>query len=159
VQKDQDQGDQAGDREERSTSGERTDEREREGSIPDSDKQTGTGGGEQADEQSGGADRQSERQHAGRADDLRGFDASKAGANQGAFDQLDRLGGQVGPEEAENAENGEKPGAGGRSTVVLMEQLLDQVEGNPAYLMKNQFMLEEQRMRDKGGQLYEPRPW
>ena len=41
----------------------------------------------------------------------------------------------------------------------MMEQLLDQVEGNPAYLMRNQFMLEEQRMSDKGGRLYEPRPW
>jgi Ca-activated chloride channel family protein len=42
---------------------------------------------------------------------------------------------------------------------MVMEQLLDQVEGNPSYLMRNQFMLEEQRMNEDGGRLYEPRPW
>ena len=51
-------------------------------------------------------------------------------------------------------------GTSGGSPLMLMEQLLDQVEGNPAYLMRNQFMLEEQRMMtDRRGQLYEPRPW
>ena len=41
-----------------------------------------------------------------------------------------------------------------------MEQWLDQIEGNPAYLLRNQFMLEEQRqMRVQGRPLREPRPW
>jgi hypothetical protein len=34
------------------------------------------------------------------------------------------------------------------------------VEGNPAALLRNQFILEEQRlMGAQGGRLYEPRPW
>jgi Ca-activated chloride channel family protein len=77
----------------------------------------------------------------------------------GAIEQFDQLGGQAGSQDNADAEGGGTPGARGDSTAVLMEQLLDQVEGNPAYLMRNQFMLEEQRMSDKGGRLYEPRPW
>ena len=54
---------------------------------------------------------------------------------------------------------GDTAGAGGHSNAILMEQLLDQVEGDPVYLMRNQFMLQEQRINRKDGQLYEPRPW
>ena len=51
-------------------------------------------------------------------------------------------------------------GTGEGVPVVLMEQLLEQVEGSPAYLLRNQFMLEEQRLLDdRGSRIYEPRPW
>jgi hypothetical protein len=70
------------------------------------------------------------------------------------------MGDQAESDEAESGENGDPTGSSGGSPMMLMEQLLDQVEGNPAYLMRNQFMLEEQRMMsDQRGQLYEPRPW
>ena len=64
-------------------------------------------------------------------------------------------------------ETGDGPGesdvAGGEGTGmasrVLMEQWLEQAEGAPGYLLRNQFRLEEQReLRQRGG-LYEPRPW
>jgi len=40
-----------------------------------------------------------------------------------------------------------------------MEQWLDQAEGAPGYLLRNQFRLEEQRELRRRGGLYEPRPW
>jgi Ca-activated chloride channel family protein len=77
-----------------------------------------------------------------------------------AIEQFDQMGDQAEPGETETGEGGDPTGTSGSSPMMLMEQLLDQVEGNPAYLMKNQFMLEEQRvMSDRRGQLYEPRPW
>ena len=43
---------------------------------------------------------------------------------------------------------------------LIMEQWLQQIEGDPAYLMQNQFRLEEQRSIQQGsGPLREPRPW
>ena len=48
----------------------------------------------------------------------------------------------------------------GGPSVVLIDQLLEQVEGDPVALLRNQFRLEEQRMMsEQGGRLYEPRPW
>ena len=42
----------------------------------------------------------------------------------------------------------------------LMEQRLQQVEGDPTRLMRNQFRLEEaRRLRESSGQLREARPW
>ncbi len=44
--------------------------------------------------------------------------------------------------------------------MAIMEQRLDQVEGDPSMLMRNQFRLEEMRvMRESGGPLQESRPW
>ena len=78
--------------------------------------------------------------------------------NIGAIEHFDQLGSQDGPQD-DDSPGGEGAGAGGDSNAILMEQLLDQVEGDPVYLMRNQFMLQEQRMNRDGGQLYEPRPW
>ncbi|MES9894513.1 MAG: hypothetical protein ABW141_06405 [Candidatus Thiodiazotropha endolucinida] len=42
----------------------------------------------------------------------------------------------------------------------LMEQWLDQVEGDPAQLMQQQFRLEEYKyLRSRGGRDTETRPW
>jgi Ca-activated chloride channel family protein len=42
----------------------------------------------------------------------------------------------------------------------LMEQWLEQVEGDPSYLLRNQFMLEESRtMQSLRGMMVETRPW
>jgi Ca-activated chloride channel family protein len=44
--------------------------------------------------------------------------------------------------------------------MAIMEQRLQQVEGDPSMLMRNQFRLEEMRaMREAGGPLQETRPW
>jgi Ca-activated chloride channel family protein len=42
----------------------------------------------------------------------------------------------------------------------IIEQRLQQVEGDPSLLIRNQFMLEEmQQMQNAGGPLRESRPW
>jgi Ca-activated chloride channel family protein len=44
--------------------------------------------------------------------------------------------------------------------MALMEQWLDQVEGDPAKLMEQQIKLEEYKfLRGRPGPPYEPRPW
>jgi len=100
-------------------------------------------------------------QRAGEANDPRDFDPARSNRNSGAIEQFDQLGQPAGGEDEDAMLPGEIPDASadGRSTMVVMEQLLDQVEGNPAHLMRNQFMLEEQRMNQNGGRVYEPRPW
>ena len=63
---------------------------------------------------------------------------------------------QGGPPDIDQGE-----GAGGGYTL-LVEQWLDGVEGDPAYLLRNRFLMEEQRRMQPsatGGGLYEPRPW
>jgi Ca-activated chloride channel family protein len=122
-------------------------------------QQQAQGGGEQAGDARDGINRDLRGQQAGEANDPRDFDPARANMNTGAIEQFDQLGRRAGPEGEDEAMPGETPGAGGRSTVIVMEQLLDQVEGNPAYLIRNQFMLEEQRMNQNGGRAYEPRPW
>ncbi|MEO5344093.1 MAG: hypothetical protein H7842_12290, partial [Gammaproteobacteria bacterium SHHR-1] len=57
---------------------------------------------------------------------------------------------------------GEDLNAEGSAHSVLMEQWLDGIEGDPAYLMRNRFLFEEMRRIQpsaRGGPLYEPRPW
>jgi hypothetical protein len=42
----------------------------------------------------------------------------------------------------------------------VMEQWLEQIEGDPAYLLLNQFRIEEQQEYQRNGrQLMEARPW
>ena len=80
----------------------------------------------------------------------------------GAIEMFDQMGSFPDQAEAEKNQDGMATGEGDGSAapVVMMEQLLEQVEGNPVSLMRNQFMLEEQRLRNsQGGALYEPRPW
>ena len=50
------------------------------------------------------------------------------------------------------------PGTG--VSMIMMEQWLERIEGDPAYLMRNQFMIEEQlEMQRNGRRLMESRPW
>jgi hypothetical protein len=45
---------------------------------------------------------------------------------------------------------------------LLLEQWLDMIEGDPNYLLRGRFMMEESRRmqaRRPGAPLYEPRPW
>ena len=58
----------------------------------------------------------------------------------------------------ETAAEGE--GTAANAASLLMEQWLHQIEGNPAYLLRQQFGQEEQRMmRQQRGPVNEPRPW
>jgi Ca-activated chloride channel family protein len=76
-----------------------------------------------------------------------------------AVDEFEAAG-KPGPSEGEG-ERGQIAGGEGaaQTNLALLEQLLEQAEGAPAYLLRNQFRLEEQRaLRSRGG-LHEPRPW
>jgi Ca-activated chloride channel family protein len=54
----------------------------------------------------------------------------------------------------------EGEGKGSDASALLMERWLEQIEGNPAFLLRNQFLLEERRMQQQQGKpLREPRPW
>jgi Ca-activated chloride channel family protein len=58
----------------------------------------------------------------------------------------------------------EQPSLGGEAAfgpgIAVMEQRLQQVEGDPTMLMRNQFRLEEARqLRNSAGRLRESRPW
>ncbi len=90
------------------------------------------------------------------------FDPSKAGQDAAAIDWFDQLGNQAQDQEQdpERLAQQAQEDAEGHGPGSALEQLLDQVEGNPAALLRNQFILEEQRlMGAQGGRLYEPRPW
>ncbi len=79
-----------------------------------------------------------------------------------AVDKFDQLG-QT-PDEKSKQGKGEAleqgKGASDASTILIMEQWLDQIQGDPAFLLHNEFMLEESRAKQlKGRPLREPRPW
>ena len=128
------------------------------GDQPSDDADAFAAGSGDKDREAGGNNAGS-RQQAGIANDPRDFDPARANMNMGAIEQFDQLGRQADPEGENAGLPGEVPDASGNSTAILMDQLLDQVEGDPVNLMRNQFRLEEQRMNRTGGQLYEPRPW
>jgi Ca-activated chloride channel family protein len=78
-----------------------------------------------------------------------------------AVDEVDQMGNQPDPMERDEqggAALGGEPMMG--PGIGIMEQWLDQVEGDPSFLMRNQFMIEEaQYMRSRGGAIRETRPW
>jgi Ca-activated chloride channel family protein len=77
-------------------------------------------------------------------------------------DQFDQLGSALGDDQELPpgdipAEDG-VPGTG--ISMIMMEQWLERIEGDPAYLMRNQFMIEEQlEMQRSGRRVMETRPW
>jgi Ca-activated chloride channel family protein len=51
-----------------------------------------------------------------------------------------------------------KPGSG--ISMIMMDQWLEQIEGDPSYLLRNQFMIEERQELDRRGRMVmETRPW
>lgn len=87
--------------------------------------------------------------------------ADQAAASVDRFDQQGAL-----PWQALDPEQGlsERPTLDGEAAfgpgAAVMEQRLQQVEGDPTQLMRNQFRLEEaRRLRENAGQLREARPW
>ncbi len=64
----------------------------------------------------------------------------------------------------EDAPQGDTPALGGMAAMgpgmAVIEQRLQQVEGDPSLLISNQMKLEEMRMmQSSGGPLRESRPW
>lgn len=138
-------------------------------------EQSGAGGDDEeragGDEQ--GADQRQRTDSSGEDRTERGLDAEPDAANPdlGAADQaaktidrFDQQGAQ--PWQTLDPEKGlsDRPSLDGEAMIgagsAVMEQRLQQVEGDPTRLMRNQFRLEEARhLRDSGGRLQEPRPW
>ncbi len=92
------------------------------------------------------------------------FDSEEAATEQAAVEKFDQQGDQSSPDAEQipdnETEGGDDAQSSGKGAMSLMEQWLQQAEGNPAYLMRNQFMLEEQRAISKRSvPLREPRPW
>lgn len=80
------------------------------------------------------------------------------------MDRFDQLGEQPMSDQESDAEQAAAAALGGLPVrgpgLAIMEQRLQQVEGDPSLLMRNQFMIEEmQLMRRSGGTLMESRPW
>jgi Ca-activated chloride channel family protein len=78
-----------------------------------------------------------------------------------AVDRIDQSGQEQIPEGGDTLIGGGSeerlPMSGGQA---LMEQWLEQIEGDPAQLMQQQFRLEEYKyLRSKGGRDRETRPW
>ncbi|MES9899078.1 MAG: hypothetical protein ABW148_08655, partial [Sedimenticola sp.] len=79
-----------------------------------------------------------------------------------AVEEFDQQGDSADPENQDQSSDGEpeKPQSEGEEESRMMEQWLEQIEGDPVQLLRNQFMLEEQRLiQKKGGSLRESRPW
>jgi Ca-activated chloride channel family protein len=81
-----------------------------------------------------------------------------------AVERFDQLGDQPWAGAGPDAELSMAPALGGEMVIgpglAIMEQRLEQVEGDPSMLMRNQFMLEDMReLRESGGPLQESRPW
>ncbi|WP_177420557.1 hypothetical protein [endosymbiont of Lamellibrachia barhami] len=79
-----------------------------------------------------------------------------------AVDQVDQMGDMSTPDADQQQSGG--PGGDSQSRMsggmALMEQWLEQVEGDPAELMQKQFKLQEyDYLRSKGGRDFETRPW
>jgi Ca-activated chloride channel family protein len=150
-----------------------------EGKEPEEEEQTGKGEktreaqqhtGEQVDEKSASLDAKEEakeKQAPGspRRDEL-GRDTGERHvrpqdeARSAGVDRVDQSG-QPQPQESEEQADGsgsDKTRLSGANA--LMEQWLDQVEGDPAQLMQQQFRLEEYKyLRSRGGRDTETRPW
>jgi Ca-activated chloride channel family protein len=91
-------------------------------------------------------------------------DAPPEDGSADAVDRFDQLGEQPMSDMEPDAEQAAAAALGGLPVrgpgMAIMEQRLQQVEGDPSLLMRNQFMLEEmQFMRESGGPLRESRPW
>ncbi|MGD9168942.1 MAG: hypothetical protein PVI97_02650, partial [Candidatus Thiodiazotropha sp.] len=81
-------------------------------------------------------------------------------ARSEAVDRVDQSGQPQSPESEEQTEGSGREKTRLSGANALMEQWLDQVEGDPAQLMQQQFRLEEYKyLRSRGGRDTETRPW
>jgi hypothetical protein len=76
-------------------------------------------------------------------------------------DKFDQLGQRQDVSAEESSRSPAEGGEGSSAYLMLVEQQLDSIEGDPAELLHNRFKLEERRQLKPrmGGNIYEPRPW
>ena len=78
-----------------------------------------------------------------------------------AVEQFDLIGELSEPDAEDSSQLPGDEGKAGGAYLMLVEQQLDGIEGDPAELLHNRFKLEERRRLQPrmGGRIYEPRPW
>ncbi|HAJ93066.1 MAG TPA: hypothetical protein DCO71_10715, partial [Gammaproteobacteria bacterium] len=141
---------------------------EKDGNLPIDNTDQGSGPEETGD--AGGGEQDQDQQDAGSlADQSAGpagtpeeISEEEAAASQ-AVEQFDQMGTGPGEEAPDAPEIGLPdedaiPGTG--ISMIMMEQWLEQIEGDSVYLLRNQFMIEERReLERRGRELMEIRPW
>ena len=150
----------AGDREEQQENG-GSDEQgdEKDGNLPIENTDNGSGAGE--DDESGGGEQ--DQQVAGQRGTLPDELSEGDTAASQAVEQFDQMGAGTDEEDPDAPEGGLPdedaiPGTG--ISMTMMEQWLEQIEGDPAYLLRNQFLIRErQELEQHGRVLRETRPW
>ena len=128
------------------------------GSDPE-DADEGGGGTEDQDQQESGAISDQSAGPGGMPDEI---SEDEAAASQAVdrFDQMEAGLGEIeeGAEQPGMPDEDAIPGTG--VSMIMMDQWLEQIEGDPAYLLLNQFRIEEQQeLQRNGRQLMETRPW
>lgn len=78
-----------------------------------------------------------------------------------AVEQFDLIGELSDPDAEDSSQLPGGEGKAGGAYLMLVEQQLDGIEGDPAELLHNRFKLEERRRLQPrmGGMIHEPRPW
>ena len=118
--------------------------------------------GEEAGEQEGEPGRQPAESGRAAAPGQEPPPPSDSGDETEAVEEFDQQMGRSLPDAGDGAGEAlpEGEGSGESHTTPMMEQWLQQIEGNPAYLLRNQFMMQERRMLNREGRpLRETRPW
>jgi Ca-activated chloride channel family protein len=114
------------------------------------------------------AERPGERPNRNRPDDEAPPDTHDASGDREAVERFDQLGDRSGerPFFGLDPDTGlsESPALGGERVLgpgmAIMEQRLEQVEGDPSMLLRNQFILNDMRQSPQGGgPVQESRPW
>jgi Ca-activated chloride channel family protein len=117
------------------------------------------GGEQELDRQEGGSSTGALSGPGGTPEEISGTEAAASQAVE-RFDQMGDGPGEADPESLQTGLPDENaiPGAG--VSMIMMEQWLEQIEGDPAYLLRNQFLIEErQELERRGRELMETRPW
>jgi len=141
---------------------------EQKGILGELEKEQGIG--EQKDKDTGGGDKNRDRQESGTGSEQQtgGSGGSHSEITEKdtkasqAVEKFDQLG--TGPGENDTGkpeglpDKDGKPGSG--ISMIMMDQWLEQIEGDPSYLLRNQFMIEERQELDRRGRMVmETRPW
>jgi Ca-activated chloride channel family protein len=124
------------------------------------EQEEGAGGDQARDEQeAGSAPDQQQSGGSGAPDEITEEEAEASEAVD-QFDQLGEAPGLIDPEAAPGELPDPQGGKGNGVSLIMMEQWLERIEGDPAYLLRNQFMIEERLELERNGRrLIESRPW
>jgi Ca-activated chloride channel family protein len=165
----EEQGEEGSEQKDDAMAGTGEEDKDKEGRTADETSEEDGPGGEQKEEEYAGEGDQEEKDVAGDQKASSTQDAKSRpedfipGKDDRAISQFDQLD-SAGQPDDESLNKLAIPGGEGdpenQGMMLMMEAWLEQAEGNPSLLLKNQFMIEEQRyMQTRGRRLHEIRPW